>query len=93
MPLSDFFSRRNNNKQLRTDGGTIEQYLCRPTEKKVIGPIIKKTVIRKIRYIAMQGTCQCHLVRDARETHLETQIFGPTANKRKSHLRITPEPQ
>ena len=24
---------RNNKKQLRTDGGTIEQYLCRPTEK------------------------------------------------------------
>ncbi len=24
--------------------------------------IIKKPVIRKMRYIAMQGTCQCHLV-------------------------------
>ena len=40
---SDFFSRRNNKKQLRTDGGTIEQYLCRPTakfEKTFLPPLL-----------------------------------------------------
>ena len=43
MPLSDFFSHRNNKKQLRTDGGTIEQYLCRPTakfEKTFLPPLL-----------------------------------------------------
>ncbi len=66
MPLSDFFSRRNNKKhkkQLRTNWGPMEQFFCRPTAKKLIGPIIiKKTVISKMHYIAIQGTCQCHLV-------------------------------
>ncbi|MBA7660549.1 hypothetical protein ES703_68551 [subsurface metagenome] len=62
MPLSAFFSRRNDKKQLRTDRRAIEHYLCCSTAKKLIGPIIiKKPAIRKMRYIAMQGTCQCHL--------------------------------
>jgi len=66
MPLSDFLSGRNgkkHKKQLRTDRGTMEQFFCRPTAKKLIVPIIiKKAGIRKMRYIAMQGTWQCHLV-------------------------------
>jgi len=33
MPLSDFYSRRNDKKQLRTDVETLEQFLCRPTAR------------------------------------------------------------
>jgi len=36
MLLSASFSRRNNKQQLRTDRGTIEQFFCQLTAKKLI---------------------------------------------------------